>query len=116
MRTIYAALLRFGADPGTALPTARAYTRNWVSRPWGGWPEGHSAIEGSFTSEDESIVQWRTLQADVARLWELRVDEQFADDPSLRQETLVQIGDDTGDGFAFVQVSLRSVTGLSREP
>lgn len=111
MRKIYAAALQFKADPTDALPKARAHIRRWVSLPWGGWPTGHSPIEGSFTADDDSAVRWRTLEADSGRLWELHVDEPFADDVSMRQQTLVQIGNDAGRGFAYVQVSLRSTDG-----
>jgi hypothetical protein len=107
VRTIYAALLRF-AEPSTALPVARAYARRWVSQPWGGWPAGHAAAEGAFAADDDSIVTWRTLEADDAKLWELRVDEAFADDASMRQETLVQIGGTPAEAFGLVRVGLRS--------
>lgn len=108
MRRIYAALLHFDGDAETALPRARAYARRWVSAPWGGWPPGRSATDGTFTVEDQSIVRWRTLEGDTARLWELHLDEAFVDDQTLRQSTLVQVGAIGGDAFAFVQVSMRS--------
>lgn len=111
MRKIYAAALQFKADPVDALPKARAYARRWVSLPWGGWPSGHSPVEGSFTADDDSAVRWRTLEGDASRLWELQVDEPFVDDASMRQQTLLQIGHDYGSGFAYVQVSLRSTDG-----
>jgi hypothetical protein len=111
VRRIYAALLRFDGDVGAALAPARAYARHWVSQPWGGWPAGHAATEGSFTADDDSIVRWRTLEGDTARLWELQVDERFRDDPSMRQSTLLHIGGSGDEAFAFVQVSMRSTDG-----
>lgn len=111
MRRIYAALLRFDDDADVALPRARAFARHWVSQPWGGWPSGHAATEGSFTIDDQSIVRWRTLEGQTARLWELRIDESFPDDLTMRQSTLVQVGADDSEAFAFVQVSMRSTDG-----
>lgn len=111
MRRIYAACLQFDADPADALPKARAYTRHWVSLPWGGWPAGQSPTDGSFTAADDTTVRWRTLEADASRLWELQLDEPFAEDSTMRQQTLVQVGKDAGQGFAYIQVSLRSTDG-----
>lgn len=63
-----------------------------------------------MSTDDDAVVQWRTLEGEVARLWELKVDEPFSDDETLRQETLVQVGrDDDGEAFTLVQVSARSV-------
>jgi len=109
VRKIYAASLYFTDGPSDALPKARAYVRRWVSLPWGGWPSGHSPVEGAFTAEDDSTVRWRTLEGDAARMWELQVDEPFGEDASMRQQTLLQIGHDCGSGFAYAQVSLRSI-------
>lgn len=106
VRRIYAALLEFRAE--AALPAARAYTRSWVSASWGGWPAKLAATDGAFAAPDDSVVRWRTLAGDGSRLWELQLDEPFADDATMRQHTLVQVGTDEGRGFAYVQVALVS--------
>jgi hypothetical protein len=107
MRRIYTCLLEL-ADAGSSSPRiARALTKRWVGRGYGGWPEHAPA---RWTPEPGVTVRWRLLESprDDAEAFELVWTRPHADDPTLWHRTTVQITTSDGNGRVLVLGQLES--------
>jgi hypothetical protein len=107
MRRIYTCLLEF-ADPGSAAPrVARALTKRWVGRAYGGWPE-HAPER--WTPAPGVTVRWRLLDdprgSDEA--FELVWTRLHAQDPTLWRRATVQITTTDQDGRVLILEQLES--------
>jgi hypothetical protein len=107
MRRIYTCLLEL-ADAGSGSPrVARALTKRWVGRGYGGWPE-HAPAQ--WSPEPGVTVRWRLLESprDDAEAFELVWTRPHADDPTLWHRTTVQITTSDGNGRVLVLGQLES--------
>jgi hypothetical protein len=107
MRRIYTCLLEL-ADAGSSSPrVARALTKRWVGRGYGGWPE-HAPAQ--WSPEPGVTVRWRLLESprNDAEAFELVWTRPHADDPTLWHRTTVQITTSDGNGRVLVLGQLES--------
>src|SRR3954469_7197482 len=107
MRRIYTCLLEL-ADAGSSSPrVARALTKRWVGRGYGGWPE-HAPAQ--WSPEPGVTVRWRLLESprDDAEAFELVWTRPHAEDPTLWRRTTVQITTSDGNGRVLVVEQLAS--------
>lgn len=107
MRRTYTCLLEF-ADPASAAPrVARALTKRWVGRAYGGWPE-HAPER--WQPGPGVTVRWRLLDDPRGRdeafelVW-ARLHEQ---DPTLWRRATVQITTTDQDGHVLILEQLES--------
>jgi hypothetical protein len=107
MRRIYTCLLEL-ADAGSGSPrVARALTKRWVGRGFGGWPE-HAPAQ--WSPEPGVTVRWRLLESprEDAEAFELVWTRPDADDRTLWRRTTVQITTSDGSGRVLVLEQLES--------
>jgi hypothetical protein len=107
MRRIYTCLLEL-ADAGSSSPrVARALTKRWVGRGYGGWPE-HAPAQ--WVPEPGVTVRWRLLESSRtdAEAFELVWTRPHADDRTLWRRTTVQITTSDGNGRVLVLEQLES--------
>jgi hypothetical protein len=107
MRRIYTCLLEL-ADAASAAPrVARALTKRWVGREYGGWPE-HAPER--WAPEPGVTVRWRLLdhphRADEA--FELVWTRPHAQDPTLWRRATVQITTTGSSGRVLILEQLES--------
>jgi hypothetical protein len=107
MRRIYTCLLEL-ADAGSGSPRiARALTKRWVGRGYGGWPE-HAPAQ--WSPAPGVTIRWRLLESprDDDEAFELVWTRPHADDPTLWRRTTVQITTSDGNGRVLVLGQLES--------
>jgi hypothetical protein len=107
MRRIYTCLLEL-ADAGSSSPRiARALTKRWVGRGYGGWPE-HAPAQ--WVPEPGVTVRWRLLERPRtdAEAFELVWTRPHDDDRTLWRRTTVQITTSDGNGRVLVLEQLES--------
>ncbi len=107
MRRIYTCLLEL-ADAGSSGPrVARALTKRWVGRAYGGWPE-HAPDR--WDPEPGVTVRWRLLEGhrSGAEAFELVWTRPHAEDRTLWRRSTVQITTSDGNGRVLVLEQLES--------
>ena len=107
MRRIYTCLLEL-ADPSSAAPrVARALTKRWVGRAYGGWPE-HAP--GHWRPEPGVTVRWRLLDHPhrVDEAFELVWTRPHEQDPTLWRRATVQITTTGDTGRVLILEQLES--------
>lgn len=107
MRRIYACLLEL-ADPASAAPrVARALTKRWVGRSYGGWPEHAPEL---WQPGPGVTVRWRLLEPTDGpdEAFELVWTRPHAGDPTLWRRATVQITTTAADGRVLVMEQLES--------
>ncbi len=107
MRRIYTCLLEL-ADPASAAPrVARALTKRWVGREYGGWPE-HAPEH--WRPEPGVTVRWRLLDHPqrVDEAFELVWTRPHQQDPTLWRRATVQITTTDDAGRVLILEQLES--------